>query len=194
MLLAVLAAAAPCRADERAAEWLRRLRAAVAGQESSRVDFGVNTSDGYSDSGYYVTAEGGYYLSMGGVRVFCDGGVRYEVNDEGREVTVDRVDPSADNLLDDPVHAFDFVDGNYRAELVSEDAEEAVVRLTPRSEGGVDRIEVHVDARRGLPRRIVYVAQGLSVEIDVRRFEPQAGGLPRFERSQFDGYEVIDFR
>lgn len=192
--LCALCALLPVAAQTDASTALRRLREAVAARSGYAVRFDVETSDGFAGSGRYAVEGESYYLEMGRARVFCDGEVRCEVDDDLREVTLDRVAGEAGNLLDDPVHAFDFLDTRYAAELLSADDGQVVLRLVPRDRGAVDSILLDIDAQRWLPRRVVYEADGLRVTVAIRSFEESKEPLLRFDRAHFADYEVIDFR
>ena len=88
-------------------------------------------SDEYVTRGRYAVEGEGYYLVLGDAEVYCDGAVRYEVDNRRREVTIDVVDTDSRNILNNPVHAFDFLGSEYAASLVGEQEGHAVVRLTP---------------------------------------------------------------
>lgn len=194
LLLCALCALLPAAAQTDASMALRRLREAVAARPDYAVRFDVETSDGYAGNGRYAVEGESYYLVMGDARVFCDGKVRHEVNDAACEVTVDPVTGRADNLLDDPIHAFDFLDARYAAEQLASSADAVSLRLVPRGRGAVDSILLDIDAQRWLPRRVVYEADGLRVTIVIRSFEESKEPLPRFDAARFAEYETIDFR
>ena len=88
-------------------------------------------SDEYVTRGRYAVEGENYYLVLGDAEVYCDGAVRYEVDNRRREVTIDVVDTGSRNILNNPVHAFDFLGSEYAASLAGEQEGRAVVRLTP---------------------------------------------------------------
>lgn len=89
-------------------------------------------SDEYVTRGRYAVEGENYYLVLGDAEVYCDGAVRYEVDNRRREVTIDVVDSDSRNILNNPVHAFDFLGSEYAASLAGEQEGRAVVRLTLR--------------------------------------------------------------
>ena len=118
------------RPSERASELLRELAGEFRAMKSYTVAFTVVA--GESDvAGSYTVQSGGYTLTIGDAEVFFDGKVRYEVDHARREVTINAVDTTSRNILDNPIGAFDFLDGAYRPTLLSYDGSEALVRLTP---------------------------------------------------------------
>ena len=70
-------------------------------------------SDEYVTRGRYAVEGENYYLVLGDAEVYCDGAVRYEVDNRRREVTIDVVDTGSRNILNNPVHAFDFLGSEY---------------------------------------------------------------------------------
>ena len=117
-------------AQPRATEILERLAAGFRAMDGYGVKFGVVSGD-YEARGSYVVEGDSYYLVLGDAEVYCDGAVRYEVDNRRREVTIDVVDTDSRNILNNPVHAFDFLGSEYTASLAGEQEGRAVVRLTP---------------------------------------------------------------
>ncbi|MDE7122778.1 MAG: hypothetical protein K2N93_00265 [Alistipes sp.] len=196
LLQAVLlfGAALPCAAQNDAAAWLTRLRDAIARRGSYAVHFSVATSEEFAGKGYYLVDGEAYYLVLGDAEVFCDGRIRYEVSRVAREVTVVSVDGASRNLLDNPTHAFDFLGENYASELLSADADKAVVRLVPRSKGAISEVLLTIDARSGLPQYVTYGADGLGVEVSILSFERLQTPVLTFDPARYADYELIDFR
>lgn len=116
--------------SQRAEELLRRLVASIRALGDYGVSFAVESGD-QTVEGHYSVSGNRYSMTLGDAEVFCDGKVRYEVDHRRREVVIDRVNESSRNIVDNPTRAFDFLDAQYRASLVSEVGSCAVVRLTP---------------------------------------------------------------
>ena len=117
-------------AADRAAGILAGVRDGFRALGAYGVSFEVR-SDEYVTRGRYAVEGEGYYLVLGDAEVYCDGAVRYEVDNRRREVTIDVVDTDSRNILNNPVHAFDFLGSEYAASLAGEQEGHAVVRLTP---------------------------------------------------------------
>lgn len=193
-LVLLCCTALPCAAQSDAAAWLKRLDAAIAREGSYAVHFSVTTSEEFAGRGYYLVDGESYYLVLGDAEVFCDGRIRYEVSRVAREITIVSVDPASRNLLDNPTHAFDFLDESYSSELLSADAERAVVRLTPRRKGAISEVLLALDARRALPQLVTYLADGLEVKVSILSFEKLQTPVLTFDAARYADYELIDFR
>ena len=108
---------------------------------------------------------------------------------------IDRVDLTSHNLLNNPTRAFDFIDGEYAASLLSEKGSTAVIRLTPlRIQSAVGQIDVEVDTARSLPTAVIYEIDGDRVRIDIRSVTVHEASPRTFDAENYAGYEWIDFR
>lgn len=190
------AAAAPSsERSQRAEELLRRLVASIKALGDYGVSFAVESGD-QTVEGHYSVSGNRYSMTLGDAEVFCDGKVRYEVDHRRREVVIDRVNESNRNIVDNPTRAFDFLDAQYRASLVSEAGSCAVVRLTP-AEGGalpVGSILLEVDTSAAKPRSLTYDFDGEQIVVRVSRIAAEHAALRTFDASACKGYEFIDFR
>ena len=130
LLLAALFAVFSVQADNRPQAVLKQLTAALGALEGYSVVFEVHT-DGDVVPGYYEVSGDNYYMHVNGQEVYGDAEFRYEIDPDRKEVVIDRVDLTSHNLLNNPTRAFDFIDGEYAASLLSEKGSTAVIRLTP---------------------------------------------------------------
>lgn len=181
--------------SQRAEELLRRLVASIKALGDYGVSFAVESGD-QTVEGHYSVSGNRYSMTLGDAEVFCDGKVRYEVDHRRREVVIDRVNESSRNIVDNPTRAFDFLDAQYRASLVSEAGSCAVVRLTP-AEGGalpVGSILLEVDTSAAKPRSLTYDFDGEQIVVRVSRIAAEHAALRTFDASACKGYEFIDFR
>ena len=152
LLLAALFAVFSVQADNRPQAVLKQLTAALGALEGYSVVFEVHT-DGDVVPGYYEVSGDNYYMHVNGQEVYGDAEFRYEIDPDRKEVVIDRVDLTSHNLLNNPTRAFDFIDGEYAASLLSEKGSTAVIRLTPlRIQSAVGQIDVEVDTARSLPK------------------------------------------
>lgn len=191
-----LGSALPGRAAEpRAAEILERLAAGFRAMAAYEVTFAVAAGD-YAAAGRYDVAGESYYLALGDAEVFGDGAVRYEVDNRRREVTVSGMEAGSRNILNDPVHAFDFLDSTYAAALAWERDGRAAVTLTPASQEAVasGTVTVTVSTATMRPESLAYEYDGERVVISVTGIAPLETPLPAFDRAKYAGYEFIDFR
>lgn len=190
-----VAAAPAAERSQRAEELLRRLVASIRALGDYGVSFAVESGD-QTVEGHYSVSGNRYSMTLGDAEVFCDGKVRYEVDHRRREVVIDRVNESSRNIVDNPTRAFDFLDAQYRASLVSEAGSCAVVRLTP-AEGGalpVGSILLEVDTSAAKPRSLTYDFDGEQIVVRVSRIAAEHAALRTFDASACKGYEFIDFR
>ena len=153
-------------------------------------------SDEYVTRGRYAVEGEGYYLVLGDAEVYCDGAVRYEVDNRRREVTIDVVDTDSRNILNNPVHAFDFLGSEYAASLAGEQEGRAVVRLTPApgNTSSAGNIVLTVDTAAMRPESLRYDYDGEQVGIAVLGVAPLDTPLKAFSKGDYKGYEFIDFR
>ena len=182
-------------AQPRATEILERLAAGFRAMDGYGVKFGVVSGD-YEARGSYVVEGDSYYLVLGDAEVYCDGAVRYEVDNRRREVTIDVVDTGSRNILNNPVHAFDFLGSEYAASLAGEQEGRAVVRLTPApgNTSSAGNIVLTVDTAAMRPVSLRYDYDGEQVQVSVLGIKPLETPLKAFAKDNYAGYEFIDFR
>lgn len=188
---ATLATQTPGRAEK----LLEELAAGFKALGSYTVTFEIAAGGTDDIAGSYTVRDGGYLLTIGEAEVFFDGGVRYEVDHARREVTVNSVDTTSRNILDNPIGAFDFLDGLYRPTLLGERDGHAAVLLTPTDgNAAAGAVTVTLSLNPVRPLRVAYDYDGEQITVSVLSVEPFAGTLRRFDPKACAGYEMIDFR
>lgn len=182
-------------AADRASEIVGKLAAEFRAMSGYRVGFAVQTGDQTVLGSYAVQGEN-YYIAVGDAEVFGTGRMRYEVDNRRREVTLVETDPTSRNLLDNPAHAFDFLDSQYVATLVWERDGKAAVRLVPTvgTTSTAGSITVTVSTATMRPQSLVYDYDGEQVSISVDSVTPLKTTLNSYDKAHYVGYEVIDFR
>lgn len=180
---------------DRVAEVLEKLAAGFRALGAYGVAFEV-ASDEYVTRGRYSVEGEQYYLVLGDAEVYCDGKVRYEVDNRRREVTIDVVDTGSRNILNNPVHAFDFLGSEYAASLVGEQEGRAVVQLTPArgNTSSAGDIVLTVDTATMRPVSLSYDYDDEQVRVSVLGVSPLGAPLKTFVKDNYSGYEFIDFR
>ena len=194
--MAVLCCGMPqSRAAGRATEILEKLAAGFRAMPGYSVDFDVSAGD-YKSRGSYVVEGRCYYLVLADAEVFADSVVRYEIDNRRREVTIDVVDTGSRNILNNPVHAFDFLGSEYAASLAGEQEGRAVVRLTPApgNTSSAGNIVLTVDTAAMRPVSLRYDYDGEQVQVSVLGIKPLETPLKAFAKDNYAGYEFIDFR
>lgn len=146
--------------------------------------------------GYFMVEGDGYYISLGIMEVYSDGKLRYEINNERKEVTEDRVDLSSCDLLTNPTRAFDFLGDEFSSEVVSSSATMAIVRLTPTDkELGISAIEVYLERKGAVvePKKVVYDYDGESVVITTKLLNLDERKLPTWNKNAYRAYDIVSF-
>lgn len=179
-------------AQERAQTLLQRMTAAFRAMPAYEVRFAVSAGGPQVD-GRFAVEDDRYYIELSDAEVFGTDDVRYEVDHRRREVTAAPVERTSQNLLSDPVHAFDFVAEQYAATLVGEADGSARVRLQPQ-QAREAAILLTIDTATALPTAIRYEAGEEAVTVVIRSVGRLADGVRSFDRKAFADYEWIDFR
>lgn len=193
---ALLAGVCEASAAGRAEEILGRVAEGFRAMKDYTVRFEV-AADEYRTPGSYAVRGGSYYLRLGDdAEVYSDGRLRYEVDNRRREVTIDVVDTGSRNILNNPVHAFDFLGSEYAASLAGEQEGRAVVRLTPApgNTSSAGNIVLTVDTAAMRPVSLRYDYDGEQVQVSVLGIKPLETPLKAFAKDNYAGYEFIDFR
>jgi len=190
-------------ADSRSADLLTRLSSKVESYGNYEVNFSVAVQ-GQREliEGYYVVSGDRYAIEVDDKRVFSDGRVRYEIDNDYEEVVISRANPASRNILENPAKAFSFLDGNFESVYVGAERFDGVacdiISLKPLSrEFGITEITLYIDSSATLPRGIRYRIDNSSITVTVKRFERLAAlreSVFAFDRQEYRGYEIIDFR
>ena len=175
-----------------------RLSKQIRSMENYEVEFEVKSGD-QDIKGYYAVSGDKYYISIGDAEVFCDGSARYEVNPQNKEVTVDAVDAKSHNILTNPTRAFDFIDGEFDFTTVGTNDGVATVKLTSTAENAaLGVIFVAIDTTTAQPRSLTYDVDGDQIAIKVSSLNEMTGmvdiSMFTFDKNNYRGYEIVDFR
>ena len=192
-VVAMLSAVA-AMAQDGAAWWVERLDATLGERYAMKIE--VEMMGEEPIEGLFMVDGQDYYITIGIMEVYGDGSRRYEVNNERKEVTIDSVDLGSVDLLTNPTHAFDFVDEEFRSELVSYNATVGVLRLVPRDSAlGISEIEVAMrrDGERVVPTRVTYDYGGDSISIELTAVAWSERGLPRWDKNEYRVYDIVSF-
>ena len=192
-VVAMLSAVA-AMAQDGAAWWVERLDATLGERYAMKIE--VEMMGEEPIEGLFMVDGQDYYIAIGIMEVYGDGSRRYEVNNERKEVTIDSVDLGSVDLLTNPTHAFDFVDEEFRSELMSYSATAGVLRLVPRDSAlGISEIEVAMrrDGERVVPTRVTYDYGGDSISIELTAVAWSERGLPRWDKNEYRAYDIVSF-
>lgn len=181
-----------------ASEWLTKLDSSLGERYAMHITVTMNDPiEGATDvSGYFMVEGDAYYITLGVMEVFSDGKLRYEVNNERKEVVEDRVNLEACDLLTNPTRAFSFVPQEFLSEVTSASNERVVLKLTPKSEAmGIDAITLTLQ-RNGstvMPVAISYDYDGDAVSIALSVADVTDAKLPRWDKSAYRAYDIVSF-
>lgn len=174
-----------------AASLLETIERSFAALGNYRVTFTV-TMDNMVTEGSYAVSGKDFYITLYGAEYYVSGGVKYEVNAERKEIVVDSADSLGNDLLSNPAQGFTTLARDFNQTDITIDTRKAV-RLSARN-GGVGDILVVADKDGKLPQMIVYIYDNARMTIVLDSIEPIAGGIPRFDRTNYPDFELIDMR
>lgn len=170
---------------------IEHFESSLKGLGDYRVTFTATMGDMVT-AGNYAVSGSDFYIVIAGVEYYVAQGVKYEVNSERKEIVVDSAESMGGDLLSNPAKGFSILARDFEQRDVTIDSRKAV-RLNPRSgEGG----QILVVANKGgnLPQMIVYIYDDSRMIITLDAIESLTSGIPRFDRSKYPDYEVIDMR
>ena len=193
LLLSVLAFVYGADAQITASEWLAQLRSSLG----ARYAWGITvTTAGESYTGHYMVEGDAYYLTLGVMEVYSDGKLRYEINNDRKEVTEDRVNLKAVDLLTNPTRAFSFVDKEYTITIKERTALGVVLKLVPK-DSTMDLSEISLELqKRGsavLPVKLKYSYDDDNITIALTQLGVADKRLPRWNKEAYRGYDIVSF-
>ena len=195
--MAMLSAALGASAQQSPREWIDMLNRSLGASYGVHVE--VTTDDSEEPvAGYYIVDGDSYYLQLGVMEVYSDAELRYEINNERKEVTEDVVNLESVDLLTNPTRAFNFVDDEFDASIVEQNAEGATLRLVPKDEllGISDiRLVLRRDGATVMPTDVSYDYDGYVVDIELHVVDTQDTSLPRWaeRKTNYRAYDMVSF-
>ena len=180
-------------AQTTAADWISALNRSLGSRYAWDISVAV---DGTMLSGYYMVEGDSYYMRLGVMEVYSDGKVRYEINNDRCEVTEDRVNLKAVDLLTNPTRAFSFVENEYDVTIAEQSISGATLRLVPRDNAlGFSQINLTLSKSGGrvVPQKIVYSYDGDSVSIILLERNATGVGLPVWSKDKYSSYDIVSF-
>ncbi len=193
----MLSAALGASAQQSPREWIDMLNRSLGASYGVHVE--VTTDDSEEPvAGYYIVDGDSYYLQLGVMEVYSDAKLRYEINNERKEVTEDVVNLESVDLLTNPTQAFNFVDDEFDASIVEQNAEGATLRLVPKDEllGISDiRLVLSRDGATVVPTDVSYDYEGYVVDIELHVVDTQDTSLPRWaeRKANYRAYDMVSF-
>ena len=170
---------------------LEKFERQLAALGDYRVEFTVTIGDTTTEGSYAVSGED-FYITLYGTEYYVSDGVKYEINSSRREIVVDSAQSLGGDLLSNTAKGFSLLARDFEQTDITIDARSAV-KLTPRN-GDSSRIVVVADKSGKLPQMIVYAYDSERMTIVLDSITPVAGGIPRFDRTKYADFELIDMR
>lgn len=178
--------------QDAATDALGRMRQAVKDFGGYTATFTIASGEEQLLGSFAVEGER-YRIELADIEVYGEATERYEVNKTRREVTILKTDTQSTDILSNPAHALELVGKEYRAVQLTETVEETTLSLAIDSSLR-NAVRLTIDKRTNLPRKIVYLADGLELKIEIHTIKKLSASLPKYDPSQYAGYELIDFR
>ncbi len=181
-------------------EWLAKLSRSLGERYAMSMSVAMGSDmDNLEEqvSGYIMVEGDSYYITLGIMEVYSDGVLRYEINNERKEVTEDRVNLSSHDLLTNPTRAFLFAPEEFDITLrFSHNGEIASLELTPRDAAlGVTTITLALvsEGDNVYPSQIAYDYDGDLVCITLDMVDVQDKSLPRWNKDNYRAYDIVSF-
>lgn len=153
--------------------------------------------DAYGEkiNGYFMVDKDSYYIQLGTMEVYSDGKYRYEINNERKEVTEDRVNLESRDLLSNPTRAFEFLDSEFKATISENIHNGAILKLVPKQSSDITAVYVSVvwKDNRIIPLAIKYDYDGEEVSIALVMADAQSAVLPRWDKNNYKTYDIVSF-
>ena len=189
MILSALMVAISCYADERGVEVLQRISRRYTSLGSYRLHFTLALSDGSASEGELAVSGNNLYMKMANNEIFVEDSVRYEVHPRQREVVIDRTD-AYDKEGFNPLKGVEGLENNYDARY---DESMRLLHLTPKS-GTSDTIVLGVSVDGESVERVTIGGGATAVVIGIGSVKYTQQMPPKFDRTKYNGFEIIDFR
>lgn len=153
--------------------------------------------DAYGEqmNGYFIVDKDSYYIQLGVMEVYSDGKLRYEVNNQRKEVTEDRVNLDSRDLLTNPTRAFAFVEEEFKATISESIHNGVILKLIPKQDADITAVYVSVVWRdnRIIPLAIKYDYDGEEVAIALVMADVDSAVMPRWNKSNYKTYDMVSF-
>lgn len=153
--------------------------------------------DAYGEkiNGYFMVDKDSYYIQLGTMEVYSDGKYRYEINNERKEVTEDRVNLESRDLLSNPTRAFEFLESEFKATISENIHNGAILKLVPKQSSDITAVYVSVvwKDNRIIPLAIKYDYDGEEVSIALVMADAQSAVLPRWDKNNYRTYDIVSF-
>ncbi|MBO7263633.1 MAG: hypothetical protein J6U93_03820 [Alistipes sp.] len=192
MLLVALMCAVNVSAQITARDWIEGLNYTLDDRYALYMKVGAY---GEEMNGYFMVDKDSYYIQLGIMEVYSDGKLRYEINNERKEVTEDRVNLDSRDLLTNPTRAFEFLESEFTATISETIHNGAILKLVPKQSADITAVYVSVvwKDNRIIPLAIKYDYDGEEVTIALVMADVNSAILPRWNKSAYKTYDIVSF-
>ena len=178
-------------------EWIAALNKTLGQRYAYGITINATSADNTNTMhGAFKVDGDAFYLRVAQMEVYSDGKLRYEINNERKEVTEDRVNLKSHDLLANPTRAFMFLDKEFDMSLrPMSDANSVYVDLVPRADIGMSKITLALRRNGGRvePQTISYFYDSDVVVINLHTMDSVAWTLPRWNKNNYKAYDMVSF-
>lgn len=193
ILMVVLLGVQYASAQHSEAVLLSRVAEYVAKLGSYDVGFKVSAGE-YQVAGSFSVAGDAYHIKMDEAEVFSDGKLRYEIDHERCEVSIDQVDLESRNILDNPTRCFNFVGSDYAATELKREGDVVTVSLVAQDDEQEGEIRLTLNVKTGCPLEVSYLLYDDRVDVKIETIESRKTRIKSFVKADYNDYDIVDFR
>lgn len=174
-----------------------KINASCVSFKVTMVSKDANKKETSRNSAQVLFNKGKYRVTMDGTVIYCDGATVWTWNKDAKEVVVDGVSASDDDLIN-PAKLLANYKKNYRAKFIrNEDDGTAVVDLTPKKSKSFHKARLLISAAGMLKSMELFNFDGSRQEFLISDFKKSVklvGGEFQFDAVSHKDVEVIDMR
>ena len=194
-----------CYADSNSDKLLLQLSSKLNKLETYKATFNVIVDGDDIGVGEYLVDGDKFYIEILEKQIFSDGKVQYDVNNDEREVIIDKVDSKERDVLSNPANAFNELSTLYTHTYVGEidilNQKYDLLKLVAKDKNSaIMYVDLYLNTISGLPYKIVYKVNDSENIIEVilnkivKNVDSDNDGKFKFTKSKYKDYEFIDFR
>lgn len=180
-------------ATEGADAMLRSIKASLDGMGRYSVQFALDVNHGQMGGNYCIEG-GNFYMKVGNMEIYVRNGVRYEVDLEKKEVSIDNAGSVKDDLISNPTLDFSSFLEKYDSQSARWSGGDMVVLRSKREQRDGNIIRIYISDASHLPSRIDYVVRNGEIRIVIVKIAKAASPLPVFVPERYASFETFDYR
>ena len=140
-----------------------------------------------------------YYMSLEGMEVYSDGELRYEINNERKEIVEDRVNLLSEDILTNPTRVFAYFDKEFEVRGITHQGSLTTIDLAPRNPDLMGDYSVSLTVERterGVePRHLYYDYDGYVVDLALEVLHQSDAEFRHWKehKMEYRAYDMISF-